>query len=209
VLARAAQASLPSGPVAGGEYVLCPELLEVVKPSVHRAFADLLAMIPKPREIQGPGPKETFAAFRVVQAAEAWRAYGAWLRAHPDVLGPDVAGRFAWAATVTADEEHAARRALADIRARLDADLQDGVLLLPSTPTPAPPLRSESAWLDAVRTATISLTCLAAITGRPALSAPLLHAEGLPVGLSLIGPRGADLDLVHRAAALAPHGDRP
>jgi len=110
---------------------------------------------------------------------------------------------------VTADEEHSARGVLAEIRARLETELQDGVLLLPATPTPAPPNRSRPAWLDAVRTATISLTCLAAITGRPALSAPLLEAEGLPVGLSLIGPRGADLDLVERAVALAPPGDSP
>jgi Asp-tRNA(Asn)/Glu-tRNA(Gln) amidotransferase A subunit family amidase len=209
VLARAVKASLPSKSAAGGEYVLCPDLLDLVDPSVRRAFTERLDTMPKPREIQGPDPKEAFAAFRVVQAAEAWRTHATWLREHPDALGADVAGRFAWAATVSADEEHSARGVLAEIRARLDTELQDGVLLLPATPTPAPPIRSEPASLDAVRTDTISLTCLAAITGRPALSAPLLEAEGLPVGLSLVGPRGADLDLVERAVALAPHGDRP
>lgn len=206
-LARAAKVSLPSSAVTGTEYVLCLALLEVVDASVRRAFTERLDAIPKPREIQGPDPKAAFAAFRVVQAAEAWRTHGTWLREHPDALGPDVAARFAWAATVTADEEHSARGVLAEIRARLEAELDDGVLLLPATPTPAPPNRFEPASLDAIRTATISLTCLAAITGRPALSAPLLDVGGLPVGLSLIGPRGADLDLVQRAVALAPHGD--
>ncbi|NUR60483.1 MAG: DUF3225 domain-containing protein [Catenulispora sp.] len=211
VLARAARVSLsmPSKIVTSGEYVLCPDLLELVDPSVRGAFTERLGTIPKPREIQGPDLEETFAAFRTVQAAEAWRTHGTWIREHPDALGPDVAARFAWAATVTADEEHSAREVLAEIRARLDTELQDGVLLLPATPTPAPSNRSEPAALDAVRTATISLTCLAAITGRPALSAPLLEAEGLPVGLSLVGPRGTDLDLVERAVALGPPGGRP
>lgn len=209
VLARTAKVSLPSTSAAGGEYVLCPDLLELADPSVRRAFTERLGTMPKPREIKGPDPKEAFAAFRTVQAAEARHTHATWLREHPDALGPDVAARFAFASTVTADEEHAARRVLAEIRARLETELQDGVLLLPATPTPAPPNRSEPACLEAIRTATISLTCLAAITGRPALSAPLLQAEGLPVGLSLIGPRGADLDLVERAVALAPHGDHP
>jgi Asp-tRNA(Asn)/Glu-tRNA(Gln) amidotransferase A subunit family amidase len=208
VLARAAKVSLASEPVAGGEYVLCRGLLETADPSVRRAFTETLDTIPKLREIQGPDPKEAFAAFRTVQAAEAWRTHATWLQDHPDVLGPDVAARFAWAATVTDDEEQSARGVLAEIRARLDSELQDGVLLLPATPTPAPPNRFDAASLDAIRTATISLTCLAAITGRPALSAPLLEAEGLPVGLSLIGPHGTDLDLIERAVALAPHGDR-
>jgi Asp-tRNA(Asn)/Glu-tRNA(Gln) amidotransferase A subunit family amidase len=221
VLARAAKASLPSIPGPSGEFVLCPGLLEVADPAVRRAFCEWLDTLPKPREIQCPDTKEAFAAFRVVQAAEAWRAHARWLNDHPGALGPDVAARFAWAATVTADEEHSARKALAGIRARLEADLGDDVLLLPATPTPAPPIGTDPAALDATRAATISLTCLAAITGRPALSAPLLEAEGLPVGLGLVGPHGADLDLVRRAAALAPQrapqlapqrapqGDRP
>ncbi len=54
-----------------------------------------------------------------------------------------------------------------------------------------------------MRAATIGLTCLAPITGRPALSAPLLEVRGLPVGLSLLGPRRTDLDLLARGAALA------
>ena len=148
--------------------------------------------------------RATFDAFRTVQAAEAWRTHGPWLRAHdPDTLGPDVAARFVWASTITADQERDARAALDDIRARLDAALEGNILLLPATPGPAPLRTADAASLDAARAATISLTCLAAITGRPALSAPLLSVDGAPVGLSLLGPRGADLDLVARAAVLS------
>lgn len=210
VLTKAARVSLPSVHATAGEFVFCPDLLAAADPSVRTAFIEKLKQwISKPREIKGPDTKEAFAAFRTVQAAEAWRANSRWITQHPDALGPDVAARFAWAATVTEDEEFAARRALAEIRERLDGELGDSVLLLPATPTPAPPRDVEAASLDATRAATIGLTCLAPITGRPALSAPLLEADGLPVGLSLLGPRGTDLDLVQRAVALAPQGDRP
>ena len=53
-----------------------------------------------------------------------------------------------------------------------------------------------------MRGATLRLTCLAGITGRPAVSAPLLSVAGGPVGLCLVGPRGSDLALVDLAASL-------
>ena len=211
LLARAAKAGLTSGHAgeAGGEYVLCPALLDIADPAVRGAFTETLSawirdgLLPAPREISCPDAQAAFAAFRTVQGAQAWRAHGPWLREHPGALGADVAARFAWAAGITADKERSARAELDRVRADLDAVLEDSVLLLPATPAPAPLRTAAAAQLDAARTAVIALTCLAAITGRPALSAPLLEAEGAPVGLSLLGPRGSDLDLVARAAALA------
>ena len=211
VLANAARVSLPALPKTGGggAFLLCPGLLDAVDPAVAEAFTEAIekwvavGAVPKPREIRGPDGPAAFAAFRTVQGAEAWRAHGGWLRAHPDVLGPDVAARFDWAAGVSATEEASARAVLAQIRARFEAELGDDVLLLPTTSTPAPPGDGDAASLDAVRAATIGLTCLAPVTGRPALSAPLLEVRGLPVGLSLLGPRRTDLDLLARGAALA------
>ena len=209
VLVDAARVSLPAAVQTAGAFVLCPALLEPADPLVRSAFTKKISMwihsgvIPEPRTVKGPDPQAAFNAFRVVQAAEAWRTHGAWIRRHPDALGADLAARFAWAATVTADEERAARRALDAIRAHLEAALEDDILLLPATPACAPLRGANTADLDAARAATIGLTCLAAITGRPALSAPYLRADGAPVGLSLIGPRGSDLDIVARAAALA------
>jgi amidase len=217
LLAKVAEASLGRGLATGraaeqpvsGEFVVWPELLELADPAVRESFQEITgptapAEAPAPPGVSSEGIRATFQAFRTVQAAEAWRAHGTWVVAHPGALGPDVAARFAWAATVTADQERDARAVLDRVRAQLDAALGDAsILLLPATPTPAPLRTADAASLDAARTATISLTCLAAITGRPALSAPLLSVDGAPVGLSLLGPRGADLDLVARAAALA------
>ena len=229
LLAKVAEASLGADGVASGGFVVWPELLELADPAVRAAFQEITgptapaetaapAMVSPAGLVSSAGLvgseafsaspgafRTTFEAFRTVQAAEAWRTHGSWVRAHPDALGPDVAARFGWAATVTADQERDARAILDGVRTQLDAALDDNILLLPTTPTAAPLRSADAASLDAARTATISLTCLAAITGRPALSAPLLSADGAPVGLSLLGPRGADLDLVARAAALAHH----
>ena len=212
LLARVAQVSLDPGAgssAVSGRYVVCPALLEAAHPSVRAAFTAALdswtrhGALPAPDRIDLPDPHEAVAAFRTVQAAEAWREHGAWLTKHPGCLGPDVAARFAWAATVTTSQEAEARADLARVRARIDEALEDSILILPTTPTPAPLRSADDAEIDAVRSATVALTCLAAITGRPALSAPLLEADGAPLGLSLLGPRGADLDVIARGAALA------
>jgi amidase len=114
-----------------------------------------------------------------------------------------------------------ARVALADERHRLEATLADRVLLLPSASSAAPSLSATSAEVDAVRAATLGLTCVAGVLGAPAVSAPLLQVPGdgsrvgaiaaearrvvaprpAPVGLCFVGPRGSDLALLRSAAA--------
>ena len=108
-----------------------------------------------------------------MQAAEAWLVHGSWVRAHPGVLGADVAARFDWASRVTGSAERAARGVLGAARERLDRILDDRMLLLPSTASTAPRRDSAPADLDRTRSATLALICLAAIGGFPALSAPL------------------------------------
>ncbi|GAA1980141.1 hypothetical protein GCM10009718_16310 [Isoptericola halotolerans] len=146
-------------------------------------------------------------AFRVVQAAEAWRAHGTFVGEHGDTLGPDVAARFRAAAAVTADEERAARGVVEDARRRL-RDLLDGdLLVLPTTAGPPPDRTADPGALDAARSATLRLTTLAGAGGLPALSVPALAlGDGRrrrSVGVSLIGAAGSDLDLVRAARALS------
>jgi amidase len=47
------------------------------------------------------------------------------------------------------------------------------------------------------------LTCIAGTTGRPQINLPLAAVGGLPVGLSLLGARGADEVLLAFARDLA------
>jgi Asp-tRNA(Asn)/Glu-tRNA(Gln) amidotransferase A subunit family amidase len=203
VLRRTVAASIELDGTAGDEFVVCPDLVGMADAGVRVAFEEKVRGLGPLREVRMPETAEAFAAFRTVQAAEAWRAHGSWVSSHPDSLGADVAGRFAWAATVTQEEEAEARAALEGFRERVDEALGDGVLVLPTTPTAAPLRTADAAELDAVRSATITMTCLASILGRPAISAPVLESAGAPVGLSLVGPRGSDLDLVARASGIA------
>jgi len=151
---------------------------------------------------------ELYEAFRVTQAFEAWQQHGAWVEAHPGALGTEVAARFAAASRVTADEAAAADRAVTEACDRIEDRAAGRVLLLPSTSSPAPDAAAPSAVVEASRAATLRLTCVAGITGRPAVSAPVLTVDGAPVGLGLVGARDGDLATLalarQVAAALRP-----
>ena len=199
-LRRVAAVALGTVSVAPGAFVVDPAIVSLAAPEVQAAFAALIDGLDT-TEVTLGDPTEMFEAFRVTQAAEAWDSDGGWVQGHPDALGPGVADRFAFAASVTRQQEADARAAVAAHRARLDEILGDRILLVPSASSPAPRADATPEELDAVRGATLRLTAPAGLTGRPALSVPAMHVPE-PVGLCLVGPRGSDLALVDVALTL-------
>jgi Asp-tRNA(Asn)/Glu-tRNA(Gln) amidotransferase A subunit family amidase len=193
--------------------VVDPALLALADPAVRSAFCTALttALGELDGELDGDtlpavsvgNTDELAGRLRTVQGAEAWRSHGRWTIEHPGSLGADVAARFAAAGAITPDQEAAARAALGHARTALDDVLAGRVLVLPSAPTPAPPLAVAADELDAVRARTLRLTCVAGVGGYPAVSVPVLAVDGAPVGMCLVGPRGSDLALVDLAARLA------
>ncbi len=132
----------------------------------------------------------------MTQASEAWQSDGEWVDAHPGALGDDIAARFAFARAITEQQGLAAAAAFDAARARLDESLGERVLLLPSASTAAPSATAAAEELEAFRAATLRLTCIAGLTGRPALSVPAFTTPDGPVGLCLVGPRYSDLALI-------------
>ncbi len=205
-LRAAAEATLDMNrQVDVGDFVVAPALLEFCEPDVREAFAPYLSH----EHVDLGDIDELFFTFRTVQQSEAWAVHGSWIEAHPDALGDDIAARFALAAAVTPEQAAAARATLETVRARLDAVLGDRVLLLPAASSTAPSVLADADLIERTRQGTLRLTCIAGLTGRPGLSAPLLTVPqpgallGAPVGLGLVGPRFSDVALVEVAVSLA------
>jgi len=202
-LRRVVEVSLGTVTVDPGGFVVDPALVALADPAVRDAFAAAISGLDV-EEVSLGDPTAMFEAFRVTQAAEAWESDGGWVTGHPDAVGPGARERFVLASQVTREQEAEARAALAAHRARLDDILGDRVLLVPSASSSAPSVDASAEELDAVRGATLRLTVVAGITGRPGLSVPALHVPGErgpePVGLCLVGPRGSDLALLDLAA---------
>jgi amidase len=142
---------------------------------------------------------------RVLQAAEAWRTHGRWIERARPVFGPAVASRFSAARDMGDDQVRDAERDRAAFIERLDAVLPPGrILRLPSVPEAAPRRDAVPGDLTRLRTRLFPLTAIASLAGRPQISLPLGQIDGAPVGVSLLGWRGGDHELLRIATAVFP-----
>jgi Asp-tRNA(Asn)/Glu-tRNA(Gln) amidotransferase A subunit family amidase len=149
---------------------------------------------------------ELLAAFRTHQAAQAWRAHGAWIDAHPGALEPDIEGRFRYGATVDAGAEANARAALANWRVRLAHDVADAWLVLPAAGGPGHSRTPTAEVREAWRAATLRCAVPASAGGLPSVSMPAAGPGDPPVGMAVMGAAGADLALLHAVVLVV---DRP
>jgi len=133
----------------------------------------------------------------VLQSKEAWDSVKDWV----DQVNPRfsfwVSERYNLAIGLTdaqVDEAAVVRDA---VRARMDEVFAGGGFVCLPTAVVPPPLRGLPASAKREVQGRLSrLTCIAGTTGRPQLSLPLGEVNGLPVGISIMGDRGSDEELI-------------
>ena len=141
-------------------------------------------------------------AQRVLQGSEAWRTFQPWLDGYNPRLAFSVARSLLQSSMFTDAERNAASLIRMEARARLRLLLSPGTILcLPTTPFPAPQKGLRLHQLDALRERIACLTSQGGLTGVPQVNLPGATADGAPVGVSIIGARGSDLDLLRVAVA--------
>jgi amidase len=186
-----------------------PDCLAAVTPSVKQAFLKFCDRLGAAGwtvndDLSLPIPIETcLDTYKTLQSISTWRVYGDWItRARPS-LGAVAARRFQAAAAVDPMLEQGAEA----VRARLSATLatlleRNTVIMIPTTPTPAPRRDANKATLEQARQSLLTLCSLAGLNGLPQLTCPWLTVDDLPVGVSLIGARHSDAALIALAHRL-------
>ncbi|XVO89364.1 amidase [Pseudomonas palleroniana] len=146
-----------------------------------------------------PSLKAAYDAGMVVINRETFDACGHLLETGK--VGADIAARLAAAGNTTAAALAEAERVRRQFTVEVDAALQHvDVLVLPTMPD-FPLTLAEATDTQAV----LGMTAFVRpfnLSGHPALSIPLASAEGLPVGLQLVGAKGADEQLLAIAGRL-------
>ncbi|WP_281425109.1 amidase family protein [Paenibacillus tritici] len=72
----------------------------------------------------------------------------------------------------------------------------DGCLVIPTVPGPAPLRGAAPEQLERNRSGAMMLSCMAGLAGLPQVTLPVAGPGGLPLGLSVIGGPGQDLELL-------------
>lgn len=150
---------------------------------------------------EGPVPihssDELYWATRKLQAKEAWAAHGDWISSGDRKLAPAIYDRFAFGRTVSLTDALEEGRKRAEFRAWLAGVLaDDGFIVMPTVPCPAPLSRSTPGEFATFREQAIRMLCWSGLSGFPQISLPLGEVDGAPFGISLLGPAGSDRALI-------------
>lgn len=141
--------------------------------------------------------------FRTLQGRDSWRTHGDWITQNKPTFAPDIQARFEWASQLTTEQQSAAEAERLELEHEIN-NWFEGVdlLLMPTTPGPAPLLGASAEWMDNYRNQLMGLTAPAGLAGLPQVHLPVLTSEDAPIGISLLAPKGLDLDLLKLAARL-------
>lgn len=142
--------------------------------------------------------------FQALQWREIWDTHRDWMAREQPTFSSMVGERMRMVGTVADARVDAARDFREQVAHALDALLgADTVLVLPTAPNPALLKGLPPDQVTEIRGRMLSILCIAGLARLPQISMPLAAAEGCPVGLSLIGPRGSDHRLLAAARAIA------
>ena len=146
------------------------------------------------------GLAEWSAQQNVLQSKEAWDTVKDWV----DQVNPRfsfwVSERYQFAINLTDAQINEAAAVRDSLRIRMDEVFADGgFLCLPTAVVPAPLRGLPASAKKDVQSRLSRLTCIAGTTGRPQLSMPLGEVNGMPVGISIMGDRGSDEQLINFA----------
>lgn len=159
--------------------------------------------------------EQVTGAFLAIGAAEVWANRKEWMeRQPPEALSPGLRETllmFGSSSSGTSEMQDALRLRHA-VRKHLGQRLSSSSVLLafPTTPSAAPPREASCGQKAGAATGPLSdanaaiqgLCALSTLSGFPQVTAPLGALDGAPLGLSLLGGPGSDVQLVESALAL-------
>lgn len=201
VLAKVGQVLLPAGTssVHGRRRVRVKEAFDLRArnaPDDAGRLTRLAELIGAVDSVSVTSDGEWLACYQALQDADIDTSLGAWIASAKPRFGPSIAPRFARLDKVERSMTVHWRETRARLRARLDALMQDTLLIMPTTPVA---LLAKSARGDTIGRFyedALTMNAIAAIGGLPQITLPFFDEIDRPLALSIIGARGDDLALL-------------
>lgn len=192
-----------------------PALDRYLDPEAAHVFADVAGLTADrlQRSLETVDLEPTAAAdswlpsYLALQNAELASLHREWIQRERPVFGSLIASRVARALAVTAGEVERAETVRAAVEGTAASLLEgDAWLIWPSAMGAAPRRGLADAQTDRITGGALILGALASLAGLPQVTLPLGEVGGCPLGVSLIGPRGADRQLLAAASVASGQG---
>lgn len=173
------------------------EVLQAVRDSVQ-IFESMKSRV---SEINMDWLRDAAAANRVMVQADGAAFHRDRLRDHPEWFGADVRRRLLDGAKTSSTEYSLARRSQTEVRKRFELFFESyDLLILPTTPIPAPLIEGTDAIEQAARLT--RFTAPFNLAGLPSLSVPCgFTSSGLPIGLQIVSRAWADAKVLNAGHA--------
>lgn len=177
------------------------DVAEALQPAVDhmRGYFDEVDTV----TVAPEGLAEWIDVFRIIQGYQVWESYGGWIRKYRPRLSRGPKERLEWASTITLQQFNEASAKRRDICARIDEVLPAGsVMVLPTAASVAPLRTASLEEISATRLQSTNLLCISPLTGVPQLQLPMIKQYEVPLGISLLSPKGTDLALCRLGAQM-------
>lgn len=184
---------------ATGSYfdVADPEVLEAIQKAA-KVFEKMGAKVEK---VDMSFLREAAVANSLMTPADGAAYHSQRLAEHPDWFGEDVRQRLETGRSFTSTEYSLARRTQTEMKHRLGKFFDSyNILILPTTPIPAPFIEGNDAVEQARRLT--RFTAPFNLTGLPAISIPCGFSKaGLPIGLQIVSKAWSESSVLRAARA--------
>lgn len=188
------------------KFVIVRDLFDTQDPDTaaqYDVFVQRLSSLPVKiveTEIGKPDFPTWIEVLRNIQWWEFNQAHGAWISQNLDAFGEEIRGRLEKISSVTRQEMEAQKLVRKQLISQIERIACPGTLIVFPTAPDIAPLKGRS--IDAAQASrlnTLRHTCVAAVAGLPQVSMPLIEKDGCPIGMSFMGAKGQDAQLLAAA----------
>ena len=191
-----------------GKFVIVRDLFDTKDPRIaskYDVFIQGLSKFPVEiveAELGKPDFQTWIEVLRNIQWWELNQAHGEWIFQNLDTFGEEIRDRLEKISSVTRDEMEEKRRVRQQLISYIENIIPPGAIAVFPTAPHAAPLKGRS--INEARASRANImrhTCISTVAGLPQVSIPLIEEEGCPAGISFLGARGQDGQLLAAAQA--------
>lgn len=141
--------------------------------------------------------EEWVRVFQTIQGYEVWESYGGWINKYNPTMPPGQQQRLEEASKVSMQEYEEALLIKDEIEETMEQLVEpDTLLCLPTVPDIAPLKQAGLKEINQHRKQASLLLAISPLSGTPQVTLPLGEKKGMPLGLSFLGAKNTDRQLV-------------